>query len=66
VYSPRLSVDISIRAKSPMAGTKSETFATFIVQREVVMQPVISCVAKMATSGAAKFHLHYYAVWPQI
>ena len=34
--------DISIRAKSPTAGTKAETVGAFVVKREAFMQPIIS------------------------
>jgi hypothetical protein len=66
VYSPWFSADISIRAKSPTAGTKAETVATFVVNREAFMQPIISPIAKMATPHEGEFQLHYYAVSPQI
>ena len=58
--------DISIRAKSPTAGIKAEMVPTLIVGPEAFMQPIISLIAKMASSRGAKFQLHYYAVWPQI
>jgi hypothetical protein len=66
VYSPWLSADISIHAKSPTAGTKAEMVAMFVVKPEVFMQPIISLIAKMAASREAEFQLHYYAVSPQI
>jgi hypothetical protein len=44
-----LSPDISIRAKSPPAEIKAEMLATFIVEPEVFMQPIISLIAKTAT-----------------
>jgi hypothetical protein len=66
VYSPWFSADISIRAKSPTAGTKAETVATFVVNREAFMQPIISPTAKMATAYEGQFQLHYYALSPQI
>jgi hypothetical protein len=66
VYSPWLSADISIRAKSPTEGTKATIVATFVVKPEVFMQPIISLIAKMATPRDAKFQLHYYALSPQI
>jgi hypothetical protein len=66
VYSPWFAADISIRAKSPTAGTKAETVATFVVKREAFMQPIISPIAKMATAHEGEFQLHYYAVSPQI
>ena len=40
--------------------------ATFVVKPEAFMQPIISLIAEMATPHEAKFHLHYYAIWPQI
>jgi hypothetical protein len=51
VYSPWLSPDISIRAKSPLAETKAQMIATFIVKPEALMQPIISLIAKTATPG---------------
>jgi hypothetical protein len=66
VYSPWFSPDISIRAKSPLAGTKAEMVATFIVTPEGFMQPIISLIARTAVLRQTKFHLHYYAVSPQI
>jgi hypothetical protein len=48
VYSPWFSSDISIRAKSPLAGTKAEMLATFMVKPEAFMQPVISLIVKTA------------------
>jgi hypothetical protein len=66
VYSPWVSPDISIRAKSPPAGTKAEMVATFIVKPEALMQPIISLIAKTATPYQTKFHLHYHAVSHQI
>jgi hypothetical protein len=61
-----VSADISIRAKSPTGGSKAEMIATFIVKPEPFMQPVISLIAKMATSREAQFQPHYQAVLPQI
>jgi hypothetical protein len=46
-----LSPDISIRAKSPPAEIKAEMLATFIVEPEAFMQPIISLTAKTATPG---------------
>jgi hypothetical protein len=66
VYSPSFAPDISIRAKSPTAGTKAETVGAFVVKREAFMQPIISPIAKMATAHQWEFLLHYYAVSPQI
>jgi hypothetical protein len=57
--------DISIRAKSPTAGTKTEMAATFAVKPEAFMRPIISLIAEKATPHNAKFHLHYCAIWPQ-
>jgi hypothetical protein len=51
VCSPWLSPDISIRAKSPPAEIKAEMLATFIVEPEAFMQPIISLTAKTATPG---------------
>jgi hypothetical protein len=66
VYSPSFAPAISIRAKSPTAGTKAETVGAFVVKREAFMQPIISPIAKMATAHQGEFQLHYYAVSPQI
>ena len=54
-----LSADISIRAKSPTGGSKAEMIATFAVKPEAFMQPIISLIAKMATSREAQFQPHY-------
>ena len=61
-----VSADISICANSPTAEQKSETLATFIVEPEAFMQPIISLIAKMASSRGGKFQLRYYAALPQI
>jgi len=66
MYSPWSPADISIRAKSPTAGTKAEIVTTFVAKPEAFMQPIISLIAKMATSREAEFQLHYYAISPQI
>jgi hypothetical protein len=66
VYSPWFGTDISIRAKSPSAGTKAEMVATFVVKREAFMQPIISPIAKMATAHEGELQFHYYAVSSQI
>jgi hypothetical protein len=48
-------VDISIRAKSPLTGTKAEMVATFVVKPEAFVQPIISLIAETATPRLTKF-----------
>jgi hypothetical protein len=61
-----LSPYISIRAKSHLVGTKAKMVATFIIEPEAVMRAIISLIAKTVIPRKPKFHIHYYAVSPQI
>jgi hypothetical protein len=51
VYSPCLSPDISIRAKSPLAGKNADISVAFIPKPEAFMQGIISLIAEKATLG---------------